>query len=115
LAASDYGCTINALNCTAIELANKQWGTSFITKFPTSASSLPSDNNVNPSSITIANWGDYPVPGVSKPPEYFYYHFTYFASSADAPHINAEVVSTIMDTHGGWYGFGNIYNVIQSV
>lgn len=65
-----YGC-INQNNCTADEIAQKQWGQSLITNSP-----LNADPVYTPKQLTCYDWGDYPSYAcLHAPPEYKYWAF----------------------------------------
>lgn len=65
--ASKYSCASTS-NCTSTELANLQWGQSYVTQNPVEENPI-----YTPKSTTTSNWGDYPVYGCSTPVEYFYW------------------------------------------
>jgi hypothetical protein len=73
LNALHFGCKSN--NCTATELSHLQWGSSGVTNNP-----LDSQNENNekymPKGHSMAKWGantEWPIQGVNRAPEYFYY------------------------------------------
>lgn len=66
-----YGCAeedSNPLNCSSIELAAIQWGSSAITLSPSIENS-----NYTAATHTISDWGSYPIQNALYAPEYFYW------------------------------------------
>lgn len=62
-----YGC-VNQANCTADEIAQKQWGQSLITLNPINA-----DPFYTPVKNTCLKWGAFPVYGCEQALEYHYW------------------------------------------
>lgn len=58
-------------------------------------------------SLSIAEWGDYPLPGVDYCPEYYFY--TQFFN-ASAPNLTYSQVITVTDAGYSWYGLANSFN-----
>jgi hypothetical protein len=78
-----YGCTptpSSPSNCTSEELTLIQWGNSGITNNPQIG--YP---NYNPASLTMADWGEYPLPFVPQAPEYGFWATKAFG---DVPTLN---------------------------
>ena len=74
LQASKYGCP--QTNCTKELLARQQWGAANITR--DSIFKLPLiENDYIDITLTVANWGNYPTPGVSAMPEWYAYTALY--------------------------------------
>ena len=65
--AEQHGCT-DTLNCTASQLADKQWGSSAITLNP-----LLYNDDFLGVSYTMADWGTYPSVMTIAPEFKFYY------------------------------------------
>ena len=66
-----YGCAEddnNPLNCTAVELAAIQWGSSTITLSPSIENA-----NYTQATHTISDWGAYPIQNALYAPEYFFW------------------------------------------
>ena len=68
--AKHYDCT-DTLNCTAPQLADKQWGSSSITHDP-----KYDDDDFFGVSYTMADWGTYPSV-VTVAPEFMFYYQQY--------------------------------------
>jgi len=67
-----FGCTQNTTNCTAEELAAKQWGSYSITNNPHKREEP--EFYYMPACTTLFGWTDnFPIPGVTEPLEYAYY------------------------------------------
>ena len=71
--ADHYECTgtDTIANCTAAQLANKQWGSSSITHNPPY-----NDGEYFSESYTMADWGTYPSV-VTVAPEFMFYYQQY--------------------------------------
>lgn len=71
---SDYSKPPDEQNCTSIELANLQWGSSYVTLNPgmNKVANTPT-NTYLPKTDTMADWGPNKVPGMAKAPEFSYY------------------------------------------
>lgn len=71
-----YKCS-NQLNCTSLELASLQWGNATVTRNP--YTDIP-NTEYTPVQDTMAGWGDYPIPGIEKAPEFSYYTSSSYAN-----------------------------------
>lgn len=96
-------------NCTADEMANKQWGSSQISFYPRFNGDIP--NKYFPKVYTISEWGNYKTYGAPIPLEFKYYNIEYtFPKSVT---LNETSVSRIMES---WFierGMNNLYNSVK--
>lgn len=93
-----YSCASTS-NCTSTELADLQWGQSYVTLNPIAA-----DPKYTPVKNTTAGWGQYPVYGCEVPVEYYYYMQEGSAS------LNPTTVSRVQSTRLDVFGLLALYN-----
>lgn len=101
--ALQYGCANNT-NCTADEIAEKQWGQSLITDNPINA-----DPVYTPKQNTCLNWGSYPVYGCEQALEYKYWALV----SGNNESLSDAQVSKIQSGDINSYGLLNLYNSMK--
>lgn len=63
-------------------------------------------------SISIAEWGDWGLPGVSQAPEYFFYSQYYPETGTN---LTYDQVVKIIDDGYNWFGLKNSFNAKQLV
>lgn len=119
--ATHFNC-INTTNCSGYDLAMTQWSTSMITRSPgmgapdfTFKCNDDAVKSILPCTDTVADWGDYEVPGLyQRPPEFYYYQVApnYLNDTDGVILKSTSQIKRIFDPQGAWYGVGNIYNAI---
>ena len=107
--AERFGCH-GAGNCTAEELAYKQWGSSAVTLSP----QVPNGADADPytaASSTVARWGNFSTPGAPAPLEFRYYA----EMDPGALTLSETQIRAIMSTCVPCFGLNNLYNAARFV